>query len=368
MLISAITFFAPLSAKAAELYFPPSQGDWEKADPAKLGWNEAQLQKAIDLTCMTNGTALLVVQAGRIVAEHNCSLSEDEKTAFPKGFWRIYKGATATGAPIEEVASIQKSLVSFLVGIAAGKGLVDIEKPASVYLGKGWSKATPEQEAAITVRHLLAMSSGLDNELRYQKPVNTQWFYNVAAYARLLFILEKVTGKTMPDLTKEWLFDPAGMHDSAWEKRGQEGRFATTGSPYGFVTTPRDLARFGLVVMNGGVWNGKDLLNNPGWMEKSTMPSQNSRKSYGFLWWLNGHDYLKAGSEDAGITEELIPAAPDDLFAAQGGSDRRLYVVPSLSLVVVRMGGPAGGNNFDMKLWWYLMRALPTLARPSQPN
>jgi len=79
--------------------------------------------------------------------------------------------------------------------------------------------------------------------------------------------------------------------------------------------------------------------------------------SYGRLWWLNGGAYALrplAGRSDG----PLIPAAPADLVAALGALDRKLYVVPSLKLVVVRMGQAALDKDFDQQLWLRLMKAL----------
>ena len=79
-------------------------------------------------------------------------------------------GESADGALREDVASQQKSFVALLIGIGIDKGLIDIAKPVSAYLGAGWSKATPEQEAAITVRNLMEMNSGLKENLTFDAP------------------------------------------------------------------------------------------------------------------------------------------------------------------------------------------------------
>lgn len=90
-------------------------------------------------------------------------------------------------APIEDVASV-------LAGIARSKGLVGIDKSAASYIGAGCSKAPRDKEAAITVRHLLSMASGLDEGLRYEAPAGTRWLYNTPAYGHLLQVLERGNG------------------------------------------------------------------------------------------------------------------------------------------------------------------------------
>ncbi|HUP53604.1 MAG TPA: hypothetical protein VM198_14070 [Longimicrobiales bacterium] len=89
-------------------------------------------------------------------------------------------------------------------------------------------------------------------------------------------------------------------------------------------------------------------------------PSQELNPSYGYLWWLNGQRFALASSPQATRREgPLIAAAPSDLVAMQGARDRKLYLVPSLGLVVSRLGdvGAAGGESFNDGFWRALMRA-----------
>jgi hypothetical protein len=85
--------------------------------------------------------------------------------------------------------------------------------------------------------------------------------------------------------------------------------------------------------------------------------------SYGRLWWLNGGSYtLAPGANARRIPGQLIPAAPKDLVAAQGAQDRKLFVVPSRQLVVVRTGQAAPDRDFNQELWLRLMKAAPRTA------
>jgi len=80
--------------------------------------------------------------------------------------------------------------------------------------------------------------------------------------------------------------------------------------------------------------------------------------AYGHLWWLNGSAYAL---RPAGARREtsLIPAAPDDLLFALGGQDRRIYIVPSRKLIVVRTGQAAPDRTLDQQVWPRIMRAMP---------
>src|SRR5262249_24517505 len=155
----------------------------------------------------------------------------------------------------------QKSIVAFMTAMACERGVIDYDRPVSVYLGPGWSKATPEQESVITVRHLMTMSSGLKDSLVYDAPAGAQWFYNTGAYSLLTRILPKITGKDLQLLTAEWLLAPVGMSESHWVDRPWAGGMEAA-NKIGFATTARDMARFGLLVMAEGTWDGHSLLTD----------------------------------------------------------------------------------------------------------
>ena len=89
-------------------------------------------------------------------------------------------------------------------------------------------------------------------------------------------------------------------------------------------------------------------------------PSQSLNPAYGYLWWLNGQEFVLAGSRVGGNRSgPLIPSAPPDLVAMQGRNDRKLYSIPSLGLVITRLGdsGTADGVRFDDAFWQALMQA-----------
>jgi CubicO group peptidase (beta-lactamase class C family) len=261
------------------------------------------------------------------------------------------------------VASVQKSVVAFLVGVAEGKRLIDLEAPVSHYLGRGWSKANEEGEHAITVRHLMTMTSGLNDSGEYQAPAGQTWRYNTGMYSKLIGVLEKAAGSNVEKLTAEWLTGPAGMSDSRWVRRAWSAGNDAANS-IGFATTARDLARFGLLVLAKGSWNGRDLLHNSGYFERMLRPSQELNPSYGLLWWLNGQTRIQRPSEAQATPGTLTPSAPRDLVAAQGAQDRKCYVVPSLGLVVTRLGAPTGAGaaldlKWDDEFWKLLTKAAP---------
>lgn len=309
----------------------------------------AAMTSLLDYVRSQNTTGFLVIRNGQVLVERNWPAPEDTGQ-----FSLFVHGRDSHGALLEDVASQQKSFVAALVAIAEDKGLLDVDKPVADYLGQGWSKASPEQEAGIRVIDLLTMSSGLDDQFRYTAPPGTVFFYNTPVYAVTMRIVAAAANRPLEDVTREWLTAPLGMDDTGWRKR--PAALASAGNDIGLVTSPRDLAKFGSMILDRGVaQDGARVVSEAGIDAMFTRSQANP--AYGRLWWLNGGDYtVKAlGGRAEG---PLVPAAPADMVAALGLLDRRLYVVPSRNLVVVRTGAAALDGDFDQQLWLRLTPAI----------
>jgi CubicO group peptidase (beta-lactamase class C family) len=347
---------APL--RADSLYFPNANGEWARVDPASAGWNARAIEAALDYAGRAQSSSMVILLDGRILAEREWTVDG------PARYTRMRVGKTSDGRVIEDVASAQKSVVAFLAGVAEGKRQLDVSAPVDRYLGTGWSKAERSAEAAITVRHLMTMTSGLDDSTNYLQPAGRVWRYNTGAYSRMIGVLEKATGSDIQSLTQKYLTGPTGMTDSRWLPRPwSAGNDAA--NAIGLATTGRDLARFGLLILAGGKWDGTDRLQNPGYLTRMLKPSQDLNPSYGLLWWLNGQDRLQVAGATATRPGSLIPAAPPDLVAAQGALDRKCYIVPSLGLVVTRLGDQTG-EAFNNEFWTLLMKAAPATERTAR--
>lgn len=309
----------------------------------------AAVADLLDYARKRNSTGLLVIQNGKTLVEKYWPAPEGDAA-----YSMFVYGRAADGSLLEDVASQQKSFVAVLAAIAIDKGLLDVEKPVSDYIGTGWSKATPEQEAAIRVLDVLTMSSGLDEKFGYSAPAGTAFFYNTPVYAMTKQIVAAAAGLPLETITRDWLTVPAGMASTAWRKR--PAALASVGNDTGLVTTPRDTALFGMLVLNGGISNdGKRVVSTASL--KKLFERSATNPAYGRLWWLNGGEWVAraAGERRDGA---LVAAAPADMIAALGAFDRRLYIVPGKKLVVVRTGAAAGARDFDEQLWQRLMKVV----------
>lgn len=344
----------PVTSSHDRLYFPTAE-TWKTIEPASVGWKTDALDEALDFAMSCRSSGVIVLHRGRILAERHQPVEN------PSLRYRgMVHGQDEQGRVIEDVASVQKSVASILVGMAQEKGLLRISDPVHQHLGEGWSNATSRQESRITIRHLISMSSGLTDRLRYSDPPGTRWKYNTNAYCLSVRAVAAAAKMTPNEVTKAWLTGPLGMHDSRWVER----RLAKISPPetnrLGFATTARDLARFGLLILANGRWNRSAVLADQAYLKDALTPSQEMNPGYGYLWWLNGQKLAQRPGR--AVRGPLNAEAPQDLVAALGALGRKCYVVPSLELVVTRLGDQPDSlrtKQFDTEFWRLLMKAAP---------
>ena len=319
------------------LYFPPNNSaTWETSSPSELGWNTDAEQALYDLLETKSTKAFLILKDGKIVVEWYFG----DHTQNTSWYW----------------ASAGKTLTAFTVGLAQEEGLLHIEDKTSDYLGAGWTVEPLEKENLVTIWNQLTMTSGLDDTefdcitpdcLTYMADAGTRWAYHNGPYTLLESVVANASGIEWSDYFNTRLRDKIGM-DGFW--------FSTNGSNNVFFSTARSMARFGLLNLNNGSWNGEEILKDSEYRNAMKNTSQNLNKSYGYLWWLNGKDSYRAPGLQIEFQGTLIPNAPSDLYAGLGKNDQKLYIVPGQKLVVVRMGEDAGENtlglsSFDNRLW-----------------
>lgn len=319
-------------------YYPPLTGSaWETINPTVLGWDTNKLNGLINYVGANNSTALIILYKGRIVTE------------------KYWLGATSNTSA--RIFSASKSVAGFLTGLAREQGKLDITKNVSFYLGTGWSNAPLAKENLITVKHLLTMTSGLNESLTYDTLPGTKWYYNTQAYHKVYNVLAAAYNQTNTEYTNEQLWRKIGMQNSFWDTE--------PGGGPSMSCTGRDMARFGLMILSDGKWNGMALMNNSTNFQSMLNSSQTLNPSYGYLWWLNGKSsFILPGTSGEVFSGAVIPSAPSDLVAALGYGDKKIYVVKSKDLVVIRHGAPSNApvelalSSFDNEIWNRLMPAI----------
>ena len=278
-------------------------GFWQSASPASLGVNVKALELHGDLCTKTGADACMVIYKGKVVQER---------------YYRTYR------SPIMAMSST-KSITGILVGMLIDDGKIkSVDEPVCTYV-KEWCEG---QKGKVTLRHLLAMTSGLPrmsgqsvgavgdkNPFVINLPLATEpgtaWAYSNEGVQLLSPILDKAAGEPIQEYARKRLFEPLGMKQTRLHLDDKQHAWTYAD----METTPREFARIGLLMLNKGVWQGKRIVSES-WVEQMTKPSQTLNPRYGLLWWL--FDNPKG-------------------YAALGYLDTNLYVFPEKDLIVVRM-------------------------------
>jgi CubicO group peptidase (beta-lactamase class C family) len=332
----------PKPVPVSNLYFPPNESAlWEKMPLAELGWDQMALAELLAWLPTQDTRAFIILKDGKIVVEE-------------------YWGRKLTGAGEMDQnslwywASAGKTLTAALVGLAQQEKLLSTNDRTQKFLGEGWTSMSRNQERDIRLIHQLTFTTGIDDKvanlddtssasLKYLAKPGSRWSYHNATYTLLEKVVEKASGKSYQTFFKEKLGDKIGM----------KGFWQQTGMNNVFYSDARSFARFGLLLLAKGNWNGTSIWSGD-YFEKLPQTSQNLNLSYGYLTWLNGKaSYMVPGSQ-AVLPGSLIPQAPADMYQAMGKNGQFLMVIPSQNLVIIRMGSSGG----DALVPFLLMRDI----------
>ena len=316
--------------------------------------NNSENPDLFEYLIQNNTSSFLVSEKGEIVIEKEFKIQKNLK---PRSymFFKLLRHGFIEGRSQEDVASIQKSVVSTLIGIAQEKRLIDINESVTTYIGK-WTQLPQEKESLIKVRNLLTMTSGLDVDFNFDAEPGLKWLYNSRAYSQLIYILEQTSGHTINELSSEWLFDELQMNETFWKerKKGVMG-FSKDSAKYGLVTTAKDLLKFGEFILNGGEVGTNHVISDINFFDDTFLKSQNMNEAYGYLWWLNNSKTHMTWEKELS-SGNLFPHAPEETILALGLGSRFLAIVPSQELVLVRLGSFPDDINFNNNLWKYLQK------------
>ena len=347
--------FLSINTKAQALYFPPTAGNtWDTISPSSLGWCQDKIDTLIDYLGQRNTKAFILLKDGKIVIEQYYGTF----TVDSAWYW----------------ASAGKSLTAFAVGLAQQDGFLSINDTSSKYLGTGWTSCPAPKEDLITIRNQLTMTTGLDDGtgdadctvdtcLQYLADAGTRWAYHNAPYTLLDSVIYYATGQPLNLYLTQKLLLPTGM----------SGLYLPSGYNNVFFSKPRSFARYGLLILNKGNWNGNQIMTDTNYFNQMVNTSQSLNNSYGYLWWLNGKSsYMVPGLQFV-FQGSLNPAAPNDMFAALGKNGQLLNVVPSMNLVFIRMGDTPGGGGlvsplFNDTIWQKLNDVFCNVNSISEEN
>ena len=326
ILLATSAFLHVLPAAAQEKPQPWPTKEWATSSPEEQGMSSERLARLVEFGGLNNMDSLLVTRHGRIVLE-------------------------ATYAPFRaglkhRINSATKAVVSTLVAMAMRDGRLDsTDRRVVEFFADRTIANLDDAKKAITIRHLLDMTSGLEwtegldgfrsflamerspdwQQFVLDRPMSTapgtRFYYDSGNSHLLSAILTKVTGKSALDYARETLFGPLGIDDVLWRADPQ----GISGGGAGLYMHPRDMAKIGYLYLRGGVWEGKQILP-ASWIEGVRKADVDMRETwaqdlrYGSQFWvMPGRDAYMA----VGYDRQLIVVMPKlDIVAVMTGSAR----------------------------------------------
>jgi CubicO group peptidase (beta-lactamase class C family) len=331
-------------------------------DSAKI----IEITKLILADTFPNIHSLLIAKDNKLVYEHYFS-GKDQNWGWPLGY--VNHDATT----LHDTRSISKSVVSACIGIAIGQKLIqNIDDPIFNYL-PNYLQYKTSQNGKITIRHLLTMSSGMrwdedvphgtskNNETQMERssdPVayvleqsiafepGSIWEYNSGGVQVLAEIVKNVSGLSIDQFSEKYLFRPLDINAYHWTKSKKNFPAAASG----LRLTSRDLLKFGMLYLNHGKWNNKQILSEK-WIDE-TFKTQITRSpselyGYSYLFWTN---------------TEIIDGKTIEIIAAKGNGGQRIFICKEMNLNVVITAGNYNkkdiSNNGEKILTKYIISAV----------
>ena len=340
-------------------YFPPSHGAWEEKEPKEFKINSKKLESAIDFAMENEYSGSrdlrIAILKGFAHEPYHKILGTTKKRGGPAGLILKNGYQIASWGDIKRVDmtfSVTKSYLSTVAGLAVDQNLISTKEKVSTTVWDTTFDGSHNQQ--ITWEHLLNQSSDWSGTLwgghdwadrppkegsiddwknrDYYTP-GTRFEYNDVRVNLLAYSLLQVWRKPLPQVLKEHIMDPIGAsttwrwfgYDNSWtDLDGHHVQSVSGGGHSGggiFINT-LDHARFGLLFLNKGAWNGKQLISQD-WIEKATASSP-AQVNYGYMWWLN-----KKG------TSRFWEGVPENVFYAAGFGGNFIVIVPDEELVIV---------------------------------
>ncbi len=366
-------FTLAFSITCQEAYYYPERGStWKQKSARALGTDQALLDEAI-----------------RFAQAHEYTEPHDIRRAILKSFahepFHTLLGPTRQrGEPagmilkkgyllaswgdtrrVDMTFSVTKSYLSTLAGLALEDGVIeDLDDPVKKYIWDG--KFDSPHNAKITWSHLLNQSSdwsgqlwggydwadrppkegGLDDwKMRKLNEPGTTFEYNDVRVNLLAYCLLNMHRKPLPMVLKERIMDPIGA-SSTWRWYGYHNSWvnidgikmqSVSGGGHsggGLFINTEDHARFGLLFLSKGQWDGKTIFD-PQWIDMMTHPSP-SNSNYGYMWWLNPDG-----------TNQRMSHLPSNAYFAAGFGGNYIIVIPDHDIVIVaRWLDPRHANEF----------------------
>jgi CubicO group peptidase (beta-lactamase class C family) len=280
-----------------------------------------------------------------------------------EGWWRPYR------PDIQHMLfSLSKSFTSTAVGFAVSEGLLSVEAPVLSFFPKDAPRKPSPNLMAMKVRHLLTMTTGHDKDameatfkggLRPERaflalPVDhepgTHFVYNTAATFMLSSIVQRLTGTTLTDYLTPRLFEPLGIQDPVWERHPNGVDFGG----FGLSVRTEDIARFGQLYLDRGMWNGKRVVPEA-WVAEATarqVPNGDAPDSD----WSQGYGY------------QFWRCRPRGVYRGDGAFGQYCIVMPEQDAVIAINAGLGDMQAPLTRIWERLLPGMAEAPLPASPD
>jgi CubicO group peptidase (beta-lactamase class C family) len=348
-----------LAAQTKKAAYFPAAGTWQHKAAAEAGMDPAKLKEAVDWA-ESHPSAWdfqrdQVRAFGRTLGTLPARRAATNGIILRHGYIVAEFGDTKA---IDPVYSAAKSFLSTTASIAFAKGLIrDVNDPVAKYVHDGGYDSP--HNAKITWKNHLQQESEWEGELwgknanflgleefgngqrkpREIQDPGTYYEYNDVRINRLALSLARVFGTGLPEVLKTNIMDRIGASKEwSWHGYGEKSTVQINGKPVesvsggtrwggGLWINSYDLARFGLLILNKGNWDGQQLVEAK-WIKDATTPSKHG-PDYGYLWWLN-------------TRQKQWPSGPVTSFAAIGNGGNIVWIDPDHDVVLVWHWAGAG--------------------------
>lgn len=360
-----IGFLFSCSEKAPYTYRVPEKTDdgWATAELSKAGVNSERISELIreilDQNFKNIDSVLLVKDGKLVLEEYFNEYGRDD---------------------LHELHSVSKSITSLLVGIAIDKGMIpNVDTEVYAYFPEYKGTRWVDGKYDITLKHLLIMSAGIDwdertrplkdprNDIialifhsddwiqhvldkRVVEPPGLRWNYSGGLTILLGGIVKNTSGLYADTFAENYLFGPLGISNYAWHRHA-DGTINTQG---GLSLRPRDMAKIGYLLMNGGRWKGRQVISKE-WIDESTKGHiSTGSHGYGYQWYRGGG---------------VVNNTEFEAFWAWGRGGQVIFVFPTLELVAVFTSKPYDNEPGLFRPFQMLSRyILPAIVPSAEPR
>lgn len=347
------TLFLVRCAQAQSPYFPPpeTRSAWQHRKPAEVGMDDGKVAELVawaltQETSMPRDFSTQEKVFGKPLGPVPTSRATTNGVIVRRGYIVAEFGDVNA---VDPTYSVAKSYLSTILGVTIDRGMIKsvTDRVGDTVRDGGYDSS---HNAKITWQHHVTQTSEWEGEMfgkshtfvgreafgegerrpRELKEPGTHYEYNDVRVNRFALSMLRVWKRPLADVLKTEIMEPIGAsgtwkylaYDNAMvEIDGKQMPSVSGGTRWGgglWIST-LDHARFGLLILRGGKWDGKQLISES-WIREATR-QQGVQKGYGYLWWLN--------------TENAWPGVPRTSFAAEGAGSNTVWIDPEDDLVVV---------------------------------